>query len=98
MLAETNFLSPEKIGAMLRSVVRDHTMHIDRSVAAQKSFPNFDATEVERSELQNGWTYRLFDAWISSAAGFPPWPSSWLPHLLSPASAWRWFGNRGGRC
>lgn len=71
MLAEANFLSPEKVGEMLRWVVRDHSMHIDRSVAAEKSFPGFDASNVERSELQNGWTYKLFDAQSLDAAVRP---------------------------
>jgi hypothetical protein len=62
MQAETTFLSPPQLDAILRRVIAMHSAKLDRVAAAAKAAPFCDVGEEVRMDRRVGWVYRLLDA------------------------------------
>jgi hypothetical protein len=56
------YLTPSQVDGVLRDVVTKHLDKLQRSSAAAKSFPNFDASQAKRDDRRAAWTYRLLHA------------------------------------
>jgi hypothetical protein len=60
--AETTFLSPPQLDAILRQVIAMHSAKLDRVAAAAKAAPFCDVGGEVRTDRRVGWVYRLLDA------------------------------------